>query len=90
MLRLIDANRLIKRLEDWNRNDDMDKALYNFAMNRVIEQPTAYDVEAVVENVYEIGRRFCNSVKCNKECQDCDHGVLIKAIIAEIRNGGIK
>lgn len=50
----------------------------------------AYDVEAVVENVYEIGRRFCNSVKCNKECQDCDHGVLIKAIIAEIRNGGIK
>lgn len=49
MLRLIDAKRLIKSLEDWNRNDDMDKALYNFAMNRVIEQPTAYDVEAVVK-----------------------------------------
>ena len=35
-------------------------------------------VEAVMKNVYEIGRRFCNSVKCNKECQDCDHGVLFK------------
>lgn len=58
--------------------------------NMIDEQPTAYNVEAVVENVYEIGRRFCNSVKCNKECQDCDHGVLIKTIVSEIKNGGVK
>ena len=43
-MELISKEALIKRLKEWNTNDSMDKALYNFALNRVIEQPT---VEAV-------------------------------------------
>ena len=45
MARYIDADAMIKRLEKWNTSDDMDKALYNFALNRINEQPTADVVE---------------------------------------------
>ena len=40
MSRLIDADEMLKRLESWNTDDEMDKALYNFTLNRIIEQPT--------------------------------------------------
>lgn len=38
-MRLIDADAMMKRLEEWNTSDFMDKALYNFALMRIIEQP---------------------------------------------------
>lgn len=44
---LIDADALVKRLKQWDRNDHTDKALYNFAMNRIIEQPTVDAVPVV-------------------------------------------
>ena len=60
MGRLIDADSMVKRLQEWNRNDDMDKALYNFAFNRIMEQPTAFNVEAVVEEIHEyFGKIIC-------------------------------
>lgn len=37
---LISRKALLKRLQEWNTNDPTDKALFNFAMNRIIEQPT--------------------------------------------------
>lgn len=40
MTRLIDADEMLKRLESWNTDDVMDKALYNFTLSRIIEQPT--------------------------------------------------
>ena len=80
MLRLIDAKRLIKSLEDWNRNDDMDKALYNFAMNRVIEQPTAYDVEAVVKQIEDASVELYGFAKV----------VGLDKVIELVRNGGVK
>lgn len=51
MGRLIDADEMIKRLHEWNTQDDMDKALYSFALHRIIEQSTAYDVDAVVRQL---------------------------------------
>ena len=39
-MRLIDADAMLARLEEWNTNDSMDKALYNFALCRINEQPT--------------------------------------------------
>lgn len=60
-MRLIDADELIKRLEKWNTPDSTCKALYNFAMNRVIEQPTAYDVDEVAKAVEEITERISNT-----------------------------
>ena len=39
-MRLIDADEMLKRFEEWNTDDGMDRALYNFALHRIIEQPT--------------------------------------------------
>ena len=39
-MKLIDADKMLKRIESWNTSDAMDKALYNFTLNRIIEQPT--------------------------------------------------
>ena len=51
MCRLIDADEMIKRLQEWNTKDAMDTALFNFALHRILEQPTAYDVDEVVEQL---------------------------------------
>lgn len=39
-MRLIDADAMMKRLKKWDTNDAIDKALYNFALSRVLEAPT--------------------------------------------------
>ena len=39
-MRIIDADALMERLKAWDTNDAIDKALYNFALNRVLEAPT--------------------------------------------------
>ena len=39
-MRAIDADAMLARLEEWNTSDSMDRALYNFTMNRILEQPT--------------------------------------------------
>lgn len=56
-MRLIDADKLIKRLQEWNTRDDTDKALFDFSIYRIIEQPTAYDVDKVVEQLEEKKKR---------------------------------
>lgn len=36
----IDRNAMLARLEEWNTSDSTDKALYNFTLHRILEQPT--------------------------------------------------
>ena len=50
-MRMIDADKMLERLEVWNTSDNTDKALYNVAWNRIAEQPTAYDVEKVIKQL---------------------------------------
>lgn len=57
--------------------------------NMIDEQLTVYDVEAVVKDIQDIGTRFCASVHCNDECECCDHGSMMKAIIDIVRKGGV-
>lgn len=52
-MRLIDADKVLERLEKWNTSDETDRALYNFAIKRIFEQPVVYDVEKVVEELKE-------------------------------------
>jgi hypothetical protein len=61
-MRLIDADLVLKRLEEWNTSDKMDKALYNFARNRIVEQPTAYNIDKVVEQLEEIKRMMESNI----------------------------
>ena len=39
-MRPIDADAMFARLEEWNTSDSIDKALYNFTLHRILEQPT--------------------------------------------------
>lgn len=43
-VRLIDADAMIDRLKKWDTKDKTDKALYNFTLNRINEQPTIQPV----------------------------------------------
>lgn len=56
MSRLIDADAMLKRLEAWNTHDKMDKALYNFARKRVLEQPVVNEWIPVSERLPEEGQ----------------------------------
>ena len=44
-MRLIDADAMIDRLKEWDTKDKTDKALYNFTLNRINEQPTIQPAE---------------------------------------------
>ena len=39
-MRTIDADAMLARLEEWNTSNSTDKALYNFTLHRILEQPT--------------------------------------------------
>ena len=39
-MRAIDADALMERLKEWDTDDKVDRRLYNFTLNRVLEQPT--------------------------------------------------
>lgn len=82
MVRLIDADKMLKRIESWNTSDAMDKALYNFTLNRIIEQPTVDavpvirckdctyyrgDHEYCVNDMFAIENGFCNWAERKEE-----------------------
>lgn len=52
--------------------------------------PVAFDKEKVIEEMQKAGGRFCISVKCQEDCQNCEHGILMKALIAIVEKGGIE
>ena len=93
---LINRSELLKRLEEWNTSDKTDKALYNFALHRIIEQPTAYSVEKVVDELEEIKGSACGGKSCS-ECEyasDCLEGeqsekVVIDKAIEIVKQGGV-
>lgn len=74
-------------------NNDIDNFPINLNVKDVKQTirnaPTAYDVDKVVRSINEIGKRYCNSVKCDKNCEDCEHGCLMRAIINAVKSGGV-
>lgn len=54
------------------------------------DAPTAYDVDNVIKTVNEIGKRYCDSVKCDNNCEDCEHGCLMRAITNVAKSGGVQ
>lgn len=51
--------------------------------------PTAYDVDKVVKSINEIGRIYCDSVKCDIDCCNCEHNCLMMAITNAVKSGGV-
>lgn len=50
---------------------------------------TAYDVDKVVEQIKDKGKAVCCSVKCNDNCNDCEHGCLMNGILEIVKAGGV-
>ena len=92
---LISRSELLKRLEEWNTSDETDKALYNFTLRRIIEQPTAYSVDKVVEELNKAkdeiaSKDYCMSIndkeKCDgRNCFECCAEYLIEIV----KQGGV-
>lgn len=81
-MRLIYADAMLERLEEWNTKDKIDKALYNFALNRVMEQPTAYDIDKVVEELKE-------SATYDTYWDDGGYSIDLYDAIEIVRRGGV-
>ena len=62
-MRTIDGDALIARLEEWNTSDSTDKALYNFTLHRILEQPT---IEPERKKGKWINVRHDNVAECDK------------------------
>ena len=80
--------------ELWNdkptdiQNQDIEN--FNRDIKKIRDYISAYDVESVVKEVQDVGTRFCTIAHCNNECENCDHGLTMKAVIEIVRNGGVK
>lgn len=90
-MRLIDADILIKQLEKCKNNaiGTYPISIVDSNIELVNKQPTAYDVDKVVEQIHEIGTSFCDNVKCNKDCNDCEHGCIMRAVEGQVKEGGV-
>lgn len=71
----------ITKIDVVNCNAELQKRFDNISV--------AYDIEKVVEQVNAIGKSYCDIFKCNKDCNDCDHGCLMRAIGDIVKGGGI-
>jgi len=93
--KLIDAYSLLETIrESREKNPHEDSKIrtnhtieHDHIAHLVFEQPAAYDVDKIVSRINEIGKRYCDSVKCDKNCADCEHGCLMKSITDVVKGG---
>ena len=81
---LISRSELLKRLEEWNTSDETDKALYNFAFHRIIEQPTTYSVDKVVDEL-----KTDSSVKLYGSGNSDNYLIPVKRAIEIVKQVGV-
>ena len=84
-MRLIDADEFCRYTDEHCQDGFAD--LWKELIRR---QPTAFDKEKVMGDMYLIGRKYCENVSCEEECDDCDHGVLMNSLIKIVEKGGIE
>lgn len=70
-MRLIDADEMMKRLKAWDTNDAMDKALYNFALDRVLEAHTIEPERKTGRWIHD-GYAFRGGIDW-MHCSECGH-----------------
>ena len=94
MGRLIDADKLLETLQDLEPhcdNKDYERGMLstmNYYMPRIInDEPTAYDVDKVVDKLEEIRvKKTCNKEKCDAKelCRIC----VVDDAIEIVKGGG--
>ena len=53
------------------------------------EQPTAYDVEKVVDELKEVHEKFCKNVACDELCEHCEEYIMFNKNIKIVKQGGV-
>lgn len=88
-MRLIDADKLMGELHESLKGDcDLRKDYEFMGIDEFIEnQPTAYDVNKVIEELKEMGNEYCKSVECNGECDCCEHASMMQSAIKIVKGG---
>ena len=109
-MRLIDADKLIQEMRKWYWDKEKQKAAENdvspmdlfthLAITTVQEQPTAFDVDKVVEQLEDIKRkkyRACQDVICEdcKYSEDCCEGdesdkLALDMAVKIVKGGGVE
>jgi len=87
-MRLINADKFKQEIAAATIRNNLAVSKCNAICELIDRQPTAYDVDRVVEGVNSIGKSYCDSIKCDKNCQDCDHGSIMRAITQKVKAGG--
>lgn len=87
-MRLIDADRFKNGIISQS-NTGRESYPTELICEFIDECPTAHDVDKVMEQIKEIGIKICCSVKCTENCDDCEHGCLMKAILEIVKAGGV-
>ena len=89
-MRLIDADALIEAMK--KTEDEHEKAMtcpsWWSAFNVISEQPTAYDIDRIVEELEEIrAKKTCNKEKCDTKeiCRIC----VVDDAIEIVKQGGV-
>lgn len=93
MRRLIDADELIKYIKIWEIGTSISSGQKEF-IDCINEQPTAFDVDEVVERLEEVKRIMASPVTedCyGEECRASDCTVcLISKAIEIVKGGGVE
>ena len=103
-MRLIDADKLIQEMRKWYWDKEKQKAAENdvspmdlfthLAITTVQEQPTAFDVDKVVEQLEEVEKIMTSPVTedCfGEECRASDCTIcLISKAIEIVKGGGVE
>lgn len=69
-------------------NKHVDMFIAGKIIGLINELPAAFDEEKMNEEIREKGEKFCESVKCAEECEDCGYRILMKAIIKIVEKSG--
>ena len=100
---LISRSKLIMSLSDYalqespNDNEStgeqrISKMIYDAIQNCIScveEQPTAYSVDKVVDELEEVHETFCKNVVCGKLCEHCEEYIMFNKNIKIVKQGGV-
>ena len=80
----------LKKSREHHAESGRDLSLLCRCENIVKAQPTAYNVDKVVEQIKKEGGTYCINSSCDGDCGLCDYGTSVRNVIELVRAGGVE
>lgn len=77
-------------MTDIVKNNKVARYILEQVLHDIEHAPVAFDKEKVIKDMYLTGRKYCENVSCEEECDDCDHRVIMNSLIEIVEKGGVK